>query len=202
MGIEILTCAQGSDEWKLARLGLATASAFATVQAKGRGGGDSVTRRKYMLSLIGERLTGESVEGYSNDHMERGKEMEATARQQYAFARDVEPSLVGFIRDTGKRAGCSPDALVGDDGLLEIKTKLPHLQLEVLLEDRLPPEHVAQVQGALWVTGRKWVDFVSFWPKLPIFIKRIPRDEAYIAALAIAVQDFNAEMDQLQERFK
>jgi hypothetical protein len=202
MAIEILTCEQGSDEWKAARLGLATASAFATIQAKGRGGGESTTRRKYLLTLAAERMTGESIEGYSNDHMERGKEMEAEAREQYAFTVDTDPQLVGFIRDTVKRAGCSPDALVGSDGLVEIKTKLPHLQIDVLLDDRLPPEHVAQVQGALWVSGRKWVDFVSYWPKLPIFIKRVYRDEDYIAKLAIAVQDFNDEMDSIVERFK
>lgn len=201
MSIQIIQCEQGSDEWRQARLGIPTASEFDTVQAKGRGGGESVTRRKYMLTLIGERLTGEiAPEGYSNAHMERGKVMEAEARAAYAFLADVEPQQVGFVRN--ELAGASPDSLVGDVGLLEIKTKLPHLHLDVLQQDRLPPEHVAQVQGQLWVSGREWCDFVSYWPKLRPFVKRVYRDETYIANLKIAVQDFTAEMLRLEERFK
>lgn len=199
--VEVITCEQGTDEWRLARLGIPTASEFSTVMAKGRGGGESVTRRKYMLTLIGERLTGEiAPEGYSNAHMERGKVMEQEARDAYAFLQDVEPAQVGFIKN--ELAGASPDSLVGDAGLLEIKTKLPHLQLDVLLRDELPSEHVAQVQGQLWVSGREWVDFVSYWPKLRPFVKRVYRDEAYIAGLKIAVEDFTSEMLTLMEKFK
>ena len=201
MSIQIIDCEQGSDEWRLARLGIPTASQFDTVQAKGRGGGESVTRRKYMLTLIGERLTGEiAPEGYSNAHMERGKVMEAEARNAYAFMADVDPQQVGFIRNS--LAGASPDSLVGDVGLLEIKTKLPHLHLDVLQQDRLPPEHVAQVQGQLWVSGREWLDFVSYWPKLKLFVKRVHRDEVYISNLKIAIEDFTSEMLRLEERFK
>ena len=177
-----------------------TASEFSTVLAEGKKGGESVTRRTYMLKLAGERISGVPMESYSNASMERGKTMEAEARDLYSFQTDTEPQLVGFIK--GNDTGCSPDALVGDDGLLEIKTKLPHLQLDVLLEKRLPPEHVAQVQGALWISGRTWCDFVSYWPKLPIFITRVRRDEDYIARLAVAVQEFNAELSALMERIK
>lgn len=195
---EIFTFEQGTPEWRMARLGIPTASEFDTVMAKGRGGGPSVTRRKYMLTLIGERLTGEiAPEGYQNAHMERGKVMEAEARNAYSFLADVEPVQVGFIRN--EIAGASPDSLVTDVGLLEIKTKLPHIHLEVLAEDRLPPEHVAQVQGQLWVSEREWCDFVSYWPKLRPFVKRIYRDEAYIANLAAAVRQFNDEMLALME---
>jgi hypothetical protein len=158
-------------------------------------GSPSVTRRKYMLTLIGEIMTEECVEGYSNDHMDRGKTMEDDARAMWAFMTDQEPTAVGFLRRG--RVGASPDSLVGTDGLLEIKTKLPHLQLECILQNRLPPEHVAQCQGQLWVSGRQWLDFVSFWPKLPLFRVRVERDEPYIAKLKVAVDDFLAEMDQL-----
>jgi hypothetical protein len=186
--IQVFTCEQGSPEWWKARLGIPTASEFSAVLAKGEG----KTRRKYLMQLVAERLSGEAGEYYTNAYMERGKAMEAEARDLYAFRTDHEPNLIGFIRNGD--AGCSPDALLGDDGVLEIKTKAPHLQVEVLLADRLPPEHVAQCQGVLWVSERKWLDFVSYWPKLPLFIKRVYRDEDYIARLAAEVGLFNREL--------
>lgn len=198
--IEIINCEQGSPEWHAARAGIVTASEFATVLAKGRGGGESKTRRTYMLRLLGERLTGEVAESYSNGHMERGKALEAEARDAYAFLHDADYVQVGFIRSGDK--GCSPDGLIGERGMVEIKTKLPHLQLDVLLTDEVPSEHIAQCQGALWIAEREWIDFASYWPKLPLFVKRIHRDEAYIERLAEAVAEFNAELAQLQQRFQ
>lgn len=192
MSLQIINCEQGSAEWFAARAGIPTASEFATVLAKARNGGESKGRRTYMLKLVGERLTGQPMESYSNDHMERGKVMEAEARDLYAMVREVDLQPVGFMRRGD--AGASPDSLVGDAGLAEIKTKLPHLQIEVLLSDRVPAEHVAQVQGQLWISGREWCDFVSYWPGLPLFVKRVERDEAYIATLAAAVAEFNAEL--------
>lgn len=200
MSIQIITCEQGTSEWFSARLGIPTASEFDTVMAKGRGGADSKTRRTYMLKLIGERLTGEPTESYSNVHMERGKIMEEEARNAYAFQMDNEPELVGFIRNGEK--GASPDSLVGADGLLEIKTKLPHLQLDVLLANELPSEHKAQVQGQIWVAEREWCDFCSYWPGLPVFITRVYRDDAYIKELSDGVDKFLAEMNELQEQIQ
>lgn len=194
MDLQIIDCEQGTPAWLQARLGIPTASEFATLLAKGRAGGESATRRTYMLKLIGERLTGEPMWTYSNEHMERGKAMEDEARDLYAMLRDVEPQRVGFLRRGD--VGCSPDSLIGDDGLLEIKTKLPHLHLAVLLSNELPPEHKAQVQGQLLVSGRGWVDFMSYWPALPPVIVRVPRDEPYIASLKIAAEDFLAELEQ------
>lgn len=185
---------QGTDEWHRCRLGIPTASEFASVLAKGQG----KMRRTYMLKLLGERLTGEPAESYSNAHMERGKVMEDEARKLYEFVHDTELTRVGFIRNGDK--GCSPDSLIGENGMLEVKTKLPHLQLEAILSDRLPPEHVAQVQGQLWVAEREYVDFVSYWPKTPLFVKRVPRDEFYINELAAEVERFCAELDDLTER--
>lgn len=192
MNLEVFSVDQGSPEWLQCRLGIPTASKFATVMAKGRGGAESKTRRKYMLQLIGERLTGQPMESFSNDHTERGKAMEAEARDLYAMVRGVEPQQVGFMRRGN--AGASPDSLVGADGLLEVKTKLPDIQIETLLANRLPPEHVAQVQGQLWISGREWCDFVSYWPGLPLFVTRVQRDEAYIATIKAEVDEFLAEM--------
>lgn len=192
---EIFDVAQNSPEWFEARRGIVTASRFADVLAKGQG----ITRRKYLLTLAGEAITGECAESFGNVHTERGHEMEAEARDLYAFARDADPQLVGFMRRG--RAGCSPDALIGDDGMLEIKTKLPHLQLDVLDKGKLPSEHVAQVQGQLWIAGRDWADFVSYWPKLPLFCIRVERDDKYIAVLKQAVDDFVGELDVYIKRY-
>lgn len=200
MTLQVFDCEQGTPEWYAARLGIPTASEFDTVQAKGKGGGESKTRRTYMFKLAGERLTQQPMYSYSNDHMERGKEMEAEARDLYAMVSDVEPVRVGFLRNG--EAGASPDSLIGGNGLLEIKTKLAHLQLECLLDDVLPPEHKAQCQGQLWIAEREWLDFVSYWPGLPIFIKRVFRDEPYIKDMAFAVGMFNAELAQLVDRVK
>jgi hypothetical protein len=193
-------CEQGSPDWFKVRAGIPTASEFATVMASGRGGGESKTRRTYMLKLAGEILTGEPMESYTNAHMERGKVMEDEARDIYSFMQDVEPEPVGFISNGNK--GCSPDSLIGKAGMVEIKTKLPHLQIDVLLKDEMPPEHKAQCQGQLWVAEREWVDFVSYWPGLPLFVKRIHRDEDYIASLSNAVDEFNAELSHMVARIK
>lgn len=196
--IRIFDCEQNSPEWMECRLGIPTASGFSKVLAQG----DGKTRRRYLLDLAAERLTGTIAESYSNGHMERGHAMEGEARNLYAFQRDADPVRVGFIRRDDVRAGASPDSLIADDGLLEIKTKLGALQLDVLEKRKLPSEHVAQVQGQMWVSGRAYCDFVSYWPKLPLFVIRVERDEAYIAKLAQAVADFNGELDAIVAKYR
>lgn len=196
--IEVFDMEQGSPEWFEVRRGIVTASEFHTVMAQGRGGGDSKTRREYMLKLMGERLTGDPMYRYQNDHMQRGQEQEAEAREMYVFLSDLEPQQVGFIRN-GK-IGCSPDSLIGDVGMLEIKTKLAHLQLEVLLGESVPPAHMAQIQGQLWVAEREWCDFVSYCPRLPLFTKRVFRDERYIEGIKKSVDLFEREMATLLEK--
>lgn len=190
--LEILSCEQGSIDWHRARLGIPTASRFADILAKG----DGKMRARYLRDLAGEIYTGEpDTEGFTNAHMERGKLWEADAREHYAFTNDVEPQQVGFIRNG--RAGASPDSLIGEAGGLEIKTALRHIQIERLQRGGMPPEHKAQVQGCLWITGREWWDFMSYAPGLPPLIVRVPRDEAYIDQLTKAVDAFNEELDAL-----
>ncbi len=198
--MQVFTCDQGTVEWLEARMGIPTASEFSTVMAKGKGAAESKTRLTYLRKLAGEVLTGEPMESFGNAHMDRGKVMEEEARNFYSFMTDVDPELVGFIRSGHK--GCSPDALVGTNGLLEIKTKLPHLQIECLDRGTVPPEHVAQCQGALWVAEREWIDFVSYWPRLPLFVVRAYRDEAYIKRLSDSVDQFNEELASLVERVR
>lgn len=199
--LEIFDGEQGTEAWYAARLGIPTASEFATVLATGKKAGSvSKERQTYMRKLAGERITGQPMWTYSNDHMERGKEQEAEARDLYALVTDAQPYQVAFLRRGD--AGASPDALIGEDGMLEIKTKLAHLQIAVLEEDKVPAEHVAQLQGQLWIAARPWVDFVSYCPGLPPFIRRVERDETYIATLAVAVEEFNAELAALVARIQ
>jgi len=192
--MQILDCEQNSEEWMLARAGIPTASEFKTVLAKGRNGAASVGRRTYMLKLAGERITGEPAEGFTNKHTERGHALEPEARAYYAFETDNEPRLVGFIKADDGNVGCSPDSLIGDNGLLEIKTALPHILGDIILKDTFPPAHKAQCQGQLWIAEREWIDLVVYYPNMPTFIKRAYRDEEYIAALAQAVSEFNEEL--------
>lgn len=199
--LEIIACEQGSEEWFAARLGIPTASMFSTVMASGKtAGSPSVTRAKYMRELVGERITGAANEGYNNGHMERGKAMEAEARSLYAFIHDAPLEQVGFIRNGDK--GCSPDSLSGAKGMAEVKTALPHILIETLIADRAPPEHKAQCQGNLWVAEREWIDLIVYWPKMPLFVKRLYRDEAYIADMAKAVRQFNEELAELEAKVR
>lgn len=191
--MEIIKCDQGSPEWFAARLGIPTASEFSTVMAKGEG----KTRRKYLLRLASEIITGEIEDIYSNAHMERGKLMEDDARRMYAFMNDAVCEQVGFIRN-GKM-GCSPDSLVSSDGGVEIKSAIGSVQVDRLLRNELPSEHRAQVQGNMLVTGRDWWDFVSYCPKLPLMVIRVPRDNGYIANLKGEIDRFNEELSQIVE---
>lgn len=200
MTLSIINCLQGSPEWRLARCGIPTASEFSTCLASGKGGGPSKTRRTYMLKLLGERITGEPAESYTNHHMLRGNMMEEEARSMYALLEDVEPVTVGFVRND--RVGASPDSLIGESGLLEIKTNLPHIILDLIFsDDKFPTEHIAQIQGQMWVTEREWCDLICYWPKLKPFVKRVYRDEAYIKSLASGVFKFCDELDELEEKY-
>lgn len=192
--MEIFNLEQGTEEWFRCRMGVPTASNFATVMAKGEG----KTRSKYMRQLAGEIITGEPQESFSNAHMERGKAMEDTARQTYAFINGVDLQQVGFIRNGNK--GASPDSLIGTSGGLEIKTALPDIQIDRLERDRLPPEHKAQVQGNLWLSERDWWDFVSYWPKLPMLTVRVYRDEDFIKEMSSEIDRFNDELAAMVDR--
>lgn len=175
--------------------------AAAVKAARARGASPAAARLKYLRTLAGEIIRGTpEEEGFSNAHMERGKVMEAEARELYAFARGVEPMEVGFVRSGD--AGASPDSLIGDDGGLEIKTALAHIQIDRLQKDELPSEHKAQVHGNIWVTDRAWWDFVSYSPGLPPLIVRVERDEDYIAKLSAAVDGFNSELAALVEKIR
>jgi len=193
--MQIFNCEQGTEEWFQARAGIPTASMFAAMMAKGEG----KTRLAYMLKLVGEVMTGEVIESFSNEHTKRGHEFEPEARELYMLQSDLDVREIGFIR-ADYNAGASPDALVGNDGLLEIKTKLPHLQLEVLLSGNVPSHHMKQIQGQIMIAEREWCDFVSYWPGLPMFVKRVYRDQRLCDEIRLAINEFNAELNEIIEK--
>lgn len=198
--MQVLQCDQGSEEWIRARMGLPTSSEFASILTKGRGGAESKVRRSYMLQLAGEILTDQPCENFWSPHTQRGKDLEPEARDLYAFVTGAEPQTVGFIVNNG--AGCSPDSLVGDAGMLEIKTKKPDLLVDIIDKGEFPPEHKAQCQGALWVAEREWIDIAVYWPGLPLFRQRAARDEEFIDNLADEVARFNDDLQKMVERVR
>jgi hypothetical protein len=195
--IEILDCAQGSPEWFEARRGLPTASEFKSIMADSR---QRKMRTGYLHRLAAELITGEVQPSYQSADMRRGKEWEAEARDLYAFVHEVELQLVGFIRNDV--AGYSPDGLIGDDGLLEVKTRNPPLMVEVMATGGCPSEYHAQIQGGLWIAGRQWCDLVCYWPTLPLYVHRVERDELYINELETQVYQFAAELREIVQRIQ
>lgn len=197
--IEVLDIEQRSPEWYAARLGIPTASEFSSILAKGQGR----TRRLYLTRLAAERLTGELAERYDNHHMARGRDQEEDALAYYAWLNEIELQRVGFVRMliAGGWVGCSPDALVGGAGMVEVKCRLASGMVDAMLNDDLPGEYRAQVQGGLWITGRQWCDVVLYNPDLRLLTIRVERDEDYIATLADEVAKFATELDAAVARF-
>jgi len=199
--LQIIDVPQNSQEWLHARLGIPTASCFGLVVAPGRADQPSKQRQTYMLTLLGERLTGELSEQASSPNFDRGHRMEIDAANDYEFRQRVTTETIGFMRRGN--VGCSPDRLItGTRGLVEIKSKKANLQLAAILADELPAEHKAQVQGGLLVSGYEYCDFVSYWPGLPLFVKRVYRDEAYIDWLRDELDAFNEELDALDRQMR
>ena len=195
--MQIFKCEQGSDEWYAVKLGKVSASHFSEVLAKGAG----KTKTAYLFRLLGERLSGDAYEAYSNKTMDRGIEVESEARTYYEALYDVVEQ-VGFVQ-LNDDVGCSPDGLVGNDGLLEIKSPQPNTHLTYIYNDRLPPVYKPQAQGNLWIAERKWCDFISFDPRVkarPFWKHRVFRDESFIKELAIQVQVFVSELKELEAK--
>lgn len=191
---------QGSPEWLALRLGIPTASMFECLLVNGKGeAGFGAGALTYMDQLIGERITGEAAElPFSTSATERGHELEQVARDLHMATCDLPTERVAIILNHG--AGYSPDGLIGNDGLIEIKTKLPKFQVGVILAGEIPKEHAAQCQGGLWLAEREWIDFVSYWPGMPLFVKRAYRDESTIRKLSERVKTFNELLEDRMNR--
>ncbi len=190
---------QRSEEWFAARLGVPTASSFGRLITPT--GKPSASADAYIDELIAEKITGKRIEIPTTYAMTRGTEIEPEARKNYEFINDCQVFEVGLCLHDEIDAGASPDGLVGDDGLLEIKCPLAHTHIGYLREGKLPPKYNAQVQGQLWITGREWCDFMSYHPDMKIFIVRVERDEKYIqvleevvTAVCSTIQKFSLEL--------
>jgi len=180
--------AQNSDEWMEIRRGRFTASSFADLfMSKSTAG-----YKKAIRKVVYERLTGESPESFKSDYMDRGHEIEPLAREQYEINSFNTVKNGGFF-ELDEWVGCSPDGLIDDDGLLEIKSPAYNTFIDYLLSGQVPSEYTYQIQGQLYVTGRKWTDFVAYHPSLPIIIIRVYPDSAIIEQiktnLAVAISE-------------
>jgi hypothetical protein len=187
--MKIINCEQGTEEWLKARLGKATGSCFSKIITST--GNKSQQFQAYANLLASEILTGQTEETFKSYAMELGNENEYMARNLYQEKTLSVVQEVGFI-DCGEY-GCSPDGLVKDNGLIEIKCPIASTHTKYLFKNKLPSEYFHQVQGALYCTGREWCDFVSYNANFPVelqlLIVRVERDESFITALSEGIDE-------------
>jgi putative phage-type endonuclease len=192
------TATQRTEDWYAARIGKATASRFRDAIAALKSGAPAQAQRDYLTELVVERLTQQPIQRFQNAAMTWGTEQEPAARAAYERVTGISVEETGFVAHDTLMAGCSPDGLVDWDGLVEIKCPWnTAVHIETLLNG-MPAEHIPQVQGQMWITGRQWCDFVSFDPRMPaelqLHVQRINRDPAYVADLERRVTEFLAEV--------
>lgn len=197
---------QRSEEWFQARLGKVTASRLNDVIATVRSGGESASRRAYRIQLVTERLTGNVTKTFVNEAMQHGIDTEDEARNFYIFQRDLVEECGFYTHPTIEMSGASPDGLVNDDGLLEIKCPQPHNHTETLISRQVPSKYVNQMQWQMACAGKQWVDFVSYCPSFPeqlkMFVARVDRDENIIKMLETEVNKFLTEVDDTVQFLK
>ena len=194
---------QGSEEWIQLKLGVATASNFNKIITAG--GKESATLEKYALQLATESTLFSAEPNFKNEIMARGNELEAEARQVYQEETfNIVEEITMFKSDCGN-FGYSPDGLVANDGLIEIKCPLATTHFQYILEDKVPSDYWQQLQGGLWVSGRNWIDFISYHPNFKekkLFIKRVERDDNYIYQLDILVKKTILLKEKFLKQFK
>ena len=192
--------AQYSEEYDRLKIGIPTSSNFhkiITPQGK-----PSKQWRQYACILIAERILQQRIEFYNSPAMERGLIVEAEAVDWYEFDQDVTTRRVGFITNDEHTMGCSPDRLVGNDGLLEIKAPLPHTQVEYWISGEVDERFRPQLQGQLYISQRSWVDIVCWHDVLPKLVMRVEPDEKFIQALDRELQIFNFFIESVMEKIR
>lgn len=195
---------QGTEAWRLERAGKIGASSIGDLMARTKSG-PSASRANLIARLVCERLTGTPQESYSNAAMNWGVEHEAEARSAYEDRCGAFVEQVGWVAHPAiDGAGCSPDGLVNDDGLVELKCPNTATHIETLLSGDIDRKYVLQMQWQMACTGRAWCDFASYDPRMPehlrLFVKRIQRDEKVIADVAAEVLAALAEVQETVER--
>lgn len=189
---------QRSAEWFAARLGKVTASRVADLMARTKTG-YGASRGNYLAELLCERLTGEQADRFTSAEMQRGSELEPQARAAYAFIHSTSVHECGFVvHPVIEGFGASPDGLIGDIGLVEIKCPNTATHVDYLLSQTVPGKYETQMQAQMACTGRAWCDFVSYDPRLPddlqLFVKRVHRDKEAIACMEKEIQTFLDEL--------
>lgn len=204
--MKIIDVEQGSPEWLAYRAGRVTASVLGDMMAKTKSGWGA-SRANLQARLVAERLTGQPQETYTNAAMQWGIETEPQARQVYELLNDVEVRQVGLVEhSTIALSSCSPDGLVGDDGMLEVKCPNTATHIETLLSETIPQKYVLQMQWQMECCGRAWCDFASFDPRMPgemqLYVQRVRRDDALIADLRNHVNLFLDEIADTVSRLR
>ena len=193
---------QGSEEWHALRCGILTASEMKFIVTPTLKPASNDKERAHLFELLGQRITQHTEPRYISDDMLRGHEDEIEARIRYAenFAPVTE---CGFVTndDHGFVIGYSPDGLVDYDGLIECKSRRQKYQVETILADRVPEEYMLQIQTGLLVTGREWLDFVSYCAGLPMFVKRVFQDARYQDAIIAAATDFERRLQEAHQKY-
>ena len=185
---------QRTDEWYQIRCGVPSSSNFSKIVTTT--GTKSTQRKKYLHKLAGELVTGVTEENYQNEAMIRGCQVEDEARGYYDLISEDEVTEVGFCLSDDGKYGASPDGLVGDKGLLEIKCPNLSTHIGYLIDNKLPSAYFQQVQGQLLVTGREWCDFLSYFPTVKPLLIRVERDEKFIAKLKTELEVFTKELEE------
>lgn len=205
--MKVIDAVQGSREWALARAGRVTASAVSDVLSRDRSGKkEGTTRANYKAQLIAEILTGEpQADDYTNRYIEDGIELEPIARSTYEVRTLQFVDQVGFVvHPRIERAGCSPDGLVGDDGMMQIKCPKPAIHIAYRLAGVVPSKYEPQMRWEMECCERGWNDFVSYCPAFPaplnLFVVRLARDPAEAMRITAEVNQFNREIDEVIER--
>ena len=192
---------QRSPEWFAARAGHPTASCFDKIIMP-KTGKPSAQATNYLYTLAGERIAGIKAETYQNDWMRRGMEMEDEARNFFRLVKDVEVQQVGLIYPDERRLySCSPDGIMDTAGL-EVKCPAIHTHVSYLLDGGLPNEYIPQVQGAMLITGFQSYHFISYYPQLPPLIVEVKRDGKFCATLKVLLEEFCAELDEVERKLR
>lgn len=205
MSLRIMDVVQGSDEWLEARRGIVTASTVGRlITAKTIKPASNDHSRALTAQLVAERITGWSEEPYVSHDMLRGSLDEPVARALYAEHYGVTVDQVGLMvrDDWGFKIGYSPDGLVGDDGLIEIKSRRPKQHLATILADEVPAENMAQIQCGLLVADRQWCDYISYCGGMPMWVKRVEPDPRWHEAILTAVKQFEEAASEMVARYE
>jgi putative phage-type endonuclease len=192
---------QLSPEWFAAKIGTIGGSSIAQATAKGKG----KSRTTLLYRRVGEILSGEKYEGYFNDDMQRGIDLEPEARNLYSFITGIEVEQVALVLTDNPHKLCSPDGLVDPNGSIEVKCVIPSVHAETIDKNKVPPQYKKQIQWGLSICEREWCDFISYCPQIvekSIFIKRVERDEELIKELHNGADSFIEDMLKIVEKIR